>query len=68
MELGKIQSLEIVRKVDFGVYLGDEAQQVLLPKKQVPQEAGEGGMEAQVLFCLRTPQTSTQKLARCKEG
>ena len=25
-------------------------------------------MEAQVLFCLRTPQTSTQKLARCKEG
>ncbi len=44
MELGKKQSLEILRKVDFGVYLGDETQQVLLPKKQVPQEAGEGDL------------------------
>ena len=42
MELGKIQKLKIVRKVDFGVYLGTEAEQVLLPKKQVPSGAQVG--------------------------
>ncbi len=40
IELGKIQELEIVRRKEFGVYLaekqGDE-QDVLLPKKQVPE-------------------------------
>ena len=42
IELGKIQELEIVRRKEFGVYLaekqGDE-QDVLLPKKQVPEGA-----------------------------
>lgn len=36
MELGKKQILTVVKKVDFGVYLGDETEKVLLPKKQVP--------------------------------
>lgn len=46
IQLGKIQTLQILKKVDFGVYLGEDAQagskeqdKVLLPKKQVPEEA-----------------------------
>ncbi|MCR5737277.1 MAG: S1 RNA-binding domain-containing protein [Eubacterium sp.] len=42
MELGKKQLLKIVRKVEFGVYLGTKEEQVLLPKKQVPENAQEG--------------------------
>lgn len=40
IELGKKQTLEVVKKVDFGVYLAEEQQstdKVLLPKKQVPE-------------------------------
>ncbi len=40
-ELGKVQELTVIRKKDFGIYLGvedaPEAQGVLLPKKQVPE-------------------------------
>lgn len=36
MKLGKTQVLTVVKKVDFGVYLGGEDERVLLPKKQVP--------------------------------
>ena len=42
IRLGEIQKLQIVKKVDFGVYLGVEGEpeeKVLLPKKQVPPEA-----------------------------
>ena len=38
MQLGKKQVLTVVKEVDFGVYLGSEAERVLLPKKQVPEE------------------------------
>ncbi len=46
-ELGKRQVLEIVKQVDFGVYLATEAnapsdERVLLPAKQVPEGAGQG--------------------------
>ncbi len=40
IELGKRQLLEVVRKKEFGVYLGEHAEDttgILLPKKQVPQ-------------------------------
>ncbi|MCB5882598.1 S1 RNA-binding domain-containing protein [Lachnospiraceae bacterium EP-SM-12S-S03] len=37
MKLGKKQMLMVVKKVDFGVYLGNEEERVLLPKKQVPE-------------------------------
>lgn len=40
IELGKRQTLEVVRAKDFGVYLGENAGDeaaVLLPKKQVPE-------------------------------
>lgn len=35
-ELGKRKTLMVVKKVDFGVYLGTNEERVLLPKKQVP--------------------------------
>lgn len=37
MELGKKQELEVIKIVDFGVYLGTEEEKVLLPRKQVPE-------------------------------
>lgn len=37
MKLGKKQVLTVVKKVDFGVYLGSDEEKVLLPKKQVPE-------------------------------
>ena len=43
MKLGEKQVLTVVKKVDFGVYLGSDEERVLLPKKQVPEgiEAGD---------------------------
>ncbi|WP_028242166.1 S1 RNA-binding domain-containing protein [Pseudobutyrivibrio ruminis] len=37
MKLGEIQKLKIQKKVEFGVYLSDGEERVLLPKKQVPE-------------------------------
>ena len=37
IELGKTQCLNVVKIVDFGIYLGTEEDKVLLPKKQVPR-------------------------------
>ena len=40
--LGEVQTLQNVKKVEFGVYLGEEAdaeERLLLPKKQVPEHA-----------------------------
>lgn len=36
MKLGQKQVLTVVKKVDFGVYLGSDEERVLLPQKQVP--------------------------------
>ena len=37
MKLGEKQILTVVKKVDFGVYLGSDEERVLLPKKQMPE-------------------------------
>lgn len=37
LEIGKWQKLTVVKEVDFGIYLGEENEKVLLPKKQVPE-------------------------------
>ena len=42
IELGRKQTLQVVKKVEFGVYLGEdsrsgETERVLLPGKQVPE-------------------------------
>ncbi len=42
IEIGKKQSLNVVKKTDFGVYLGTEEEKVLLPKKQVPEDTNIG--------------------------
>lgn len=42
MKLGEIQKLKIEKKVEFGVYLSDGQERVLLPKKQVPEGAANG--------------------------
>ena len=42
MKLGEIQKLKIEKKVEFGVYLTDGQDRVLLPQKQVPEGASNG--------------------------
>lgn len=47
IQLGKRQKLQVLKRVDFGVYLGEPAQtdvqeKVLLPIKQVPEQTKEG--------------------------
>lgn len=38
IELGKYNQLEVVKEVDFGVYLnGGEEGEILLPKRYVPE-------------------------------
>lgn len=37
MRLGEKQILTVAKKVEFGVYLGNDEERVLLPKKQVPE-------------------------------
>ncbi|MDR0963219.1 MAG: S1 RNA-binding domain-containing protein [Clostridium sp.] len=48
MKLGEIQDLEVVKIVDFGVYVADsvaeEAGKILLPKKQVPPDTKLGDL------------------------
>lgn len=36
LELGQVQTLEVVKKAEQGIYLGTMAERVLLPKKEVP--------------------------------
>lgn len=42
IELGKKQKLAVVKEVEFGVYLGEEKEKVLLPGKQVPEGTKKG--------------------------
>ena len=45
LELGKKQELEVVKQVDFGIYLGDGTsteERVLLPRKEVPKDIKTG--------------------------
>ena len=45
IRLGEIQTLQVVKKVEFGVYLGDgenREEKVLLPRKQVPEDVQTG--------------------------
>ena len=45
LEIGTIQNLTVVKKVDFGVYLaepGEEDKRVLLPARQVPPQTSVG--------------------------
>ena len=37
LKIGLYNNLEVYREVDFGVYLTDDEEEVLLPRKYVPQ-------------------------------
>lgn len=51
IELGKTQCLNVVKKTDFGVYLGTENEKVLLPGKMVPEDIEIG--DALTVFIYR---------------
>lgn len=55
IQLGKTQCLNIIKKTDFGVYLGTEDDKVLLPKKQVPEDIEIG--DALTVFVYRVQAT-----------
>ncbi len=42
VEPGKFQKLKVLRKVDFGLYLDDDGEGILLPRRFAPREAKEG--------------------------
>ena len=45
IKLGKYNQLEVVKEVDFGVYLdGDEDGEILLPQRYVPEGTTPGDM------------------------
>ena len=53
LHIGEIQKLEIVKRVEFGVYLaepGDRENKVLLPAKQVPEAAKVGDVMEVFLY------------------
>lgn len=64
IEIGKKQCLNVVKETDFGVYLGQEEEKVLLPRKQVPEgtEVGDAlevfiyrDSEDRLIATMRTP-------------
>lgn len=75
IELGKRQKLTVVKEVDFGVYLGNETEKVLLPKKQVPAGTKTGDELEVFLYrdssdrpiaTVRTPKLALGELAVLK--
>lgn len=78
IRLGEIQTLQIIKKVEFGVYLGDGADgedKVLLPKKQVPEHAQTGDevevfayrdSKDRLIATTRTPKLTLHGVARLR--
>ncbi len=44
LKVGDYNTLEVVKLVDFGLYLDGDGQEILLPKRFVPKDAKEGDM------------------------
>lgn len=79
IRLGEIQTLYIVKRCDFGVYLGptpnEEENKVLLPKRQVPEQAQIGDQievfiykdsEDRIIATVATPSMTLGQVAVCK--
>ena len=66
IELGKVQTLKVLREKEFGVYLGENDQDsgILLPKKQVPPQTKPGG----VLPAPDRPSGAAQSIYNEKAG
>lgn len=78
IRLGEIQILQVIKQVEFGVYLSDSAdsaEKVLLPKKQVPEQV-QGGDEIEVfvyrdskdrlIATTQTPKLTLHDVARLR--
>ena len=72
MRLGERQVLTVVKKVEFGVYLGSDEERVLLPKKQVPEDIEVGDpievflykdSSDRMIATIREPKITIGKLA-----
>lgn len=51
VEIGKYNTLKVLKETDFGIYLGDEVEEILMPLKWVP-EGVEVGDELEVfIYC-----------------
>lgn len=78
MKIGTKQELTVISKVDFGVYLaeeGNESEKVLLPKKQVPENAKVGDSLTVFLYkdskdrliaTVNEPKMTLGQVARCR--
>lgn len=69
IEIGKRQSLNVVNRTEFGVYLGIKDEKVLLPIKQVPADIEEG--DALEVFVYRDSSDrliATTKLPKIELG
>lgn len=75
IKLGETQQLGIWKTVAFGVYLGDESEHVLLPRKEVPEgaEAGESlrvfvyrDSDDRLIATVKTPLVRLGKMAVLK--
>ena len=78
IRLGEIQTLQILKRVDFGVYLYDgenPEERVLLPKKQTPENARTGvevevfvyrDSEDRLIATVNRPKLTLHKVARVR--
>ena len=61
IKLGKYNQLEVVKEVDFGVYLnGDEDGEILLPKRYVPEGTKPGDLDMEERLVATTLQPYVQ--------
>lgn len=52
IKIGKYNRLKVVKRVDFGLYLdGEEAGEILMPRKYVPEEAEIGDWTDVFIYC-----------------
>ncbi len=75
IEAGHYYNLEVVKKVDFGLYLDAEGTEILLPKRFVPQNANEGDVlkvfvyhdnEQRLIATTQEPKALTGEIALMK--
>jgi predicted RNA-binding protein (virulence factor B family) len=75
IEIGKFNKLEICRQVDFGIYLTDGVDEILLPEKYIPENAEIGDKidvfiytdsEDRLIATTLNPKVSVNKFAYLK--
>lgn len=51
INIGKYNTLEVIKEVDFGIYIGDGEVEILMPTKWVPDDTRVGDMIEAFIFC-----------------